>query len=65
MKKALKILIVLSILTGVGIFVVRKVNNRRKLKLVSDKGYETAADVLFPGKDIKGKKLHYGPVLPA
>jgi hypothetical protein len=64
MKKILKVLTGLFILTGVGIFVIRKINTRRKLKQVADNGYETAQDVLFPGKGIKSKKLHYGPVLP-
>jgi uncharacterized protein YxeA len=64
MKKILNLLTGLFILTGVGIFVIRKINTRRKLKEVADNGYETAQDVLFPGKEIKSKKLHYGPVLP-
>ncbi|MDP4262920.1 MAG: hypothetical protein Q8941_10340 [Bacteroidota bacterium] len=62
MKKALNILVTL---TGVGFFVSRKISTRRKLKQVADNGYETAQDVLFPGKEIRSRKLHYGPVLPA
>jgi len=65
MKRGLKILAGLLMLTGVGIFIVRKINTRRKLKEVAEKGYETAQDILFPGKEIRSKKLHYGPVLPA
>jgi hypothetical protein len=64
MKKILKVLAVLAVLTGVGFFVIRKINKRRKLKQVADNGYETAQDVLFPDKEIKSKKLHYGPVHP-
>jgi hypothetical protein len=64
MKKISKVLIGLFLLTGVGIFVMRKINTRRKLEQVADNGYETAQDVLFPGKGIRSKKLHYGPVLP-
>jgi hypothetical protein len=64
MKKFLKILAGLFALTGVGIFIMRKINTRRKLKQVADNGYETAEDVLYPRKEIKSKKLHYGPVLP-
>jgi hypothetical protein len=64
MKKVLKLLTGLFVLTGVGIFVMRKINTRRKLKQVADNGYETAQDVLFPNKRIRSKKLHYGPVLP-
>ena len=64
MKKFLKILTSLFVLTGVGVFVMRKINTRRKLKQVAENGYETAQDVLFPDKEIRSKKLHYGPVLP-
>lgn len=64
MKKILKLLTGLFVLTGVGIFVMRKINTRRRLKQVADNGYETAQDVLFPNKRISSRKLHYGPVLP-
>ena len=65
MKRTLKILAVLTALTGVGLLVVRKSTRRRQLKRVADNGYETAHDVLYPGKHVKQhKKLHYGPVLP-
>jgi hypothetical protein len=40
----------------------RKVRHQRA-KQVSDEGYETAHDVLFPGKTKSGK-LQYGPVIP-
>jgi uncharacterized protein YxeA len=64
MKKVLKLVTGLFVLTGVGIFVMRKINTRRRLKQVADNGYETAQDVLFPNKRIRSRKLHYGPVLP-
>ena len=64
MKKLVKILTTLLVFTGVGIFIAQKINTRRKLKEVSENGYETAQDVLFPKKEIKSKKLHYGPVYP-
>jgi hypothetical protein len=64
MKKTLKILAVLTVLTGIGYLVVRRINKRRKLKHVADNGYETAHDVLYPGNHRKSRKLHYGPVLP-
>jgi hypothetical protein len=60
----LKILVVFVLLTGSGIYLIHKFKTRRKLKQVADNGYETANDVLFPGKSIKGSKLHYGPVHP-
>jgi hypothetical protein len=64
MKRTLKILAVLTVLTGVGYLVIRRVKKHRKLKHVADNGYETAHDVLYPGKHAKSRKLHYGPVLP-
>ena len=39
-------------------------NKKRMLNQIADEGYETAQDVLFPGKNIEGKRLHFGPVLP-
>jgi uncharacterized protein YxeA len=64
MKKLLKVLTAIAMLTGVGALIMRKINTRRKLEKVADDGYETAQDVLFPHTEIKSKKLHYGPVHP-
>ena len=64
MKKFLKILAGIAVLTGIGVFVIRKVNTRRKLNQVADNGYETAHDILFPTRKIKSKKVRYGPVHP-
>jgi len=64
MKQTLKIVAVLAVLTGTGILVVRRINKRRQLRHVSDNGYETAHDVLYPGEKVKHKKLHFGPVVP-
>lgn len=64
MKRTLKILAVLTVITGVGLLVARRLKKRRKLKHVADHGYETAHDVLYPGNHRKSKKLHYGPVIP-
>ncbi len=36
----------------------------RKLYQISEEGYETAQDILFPGEVIEGKNLRYGPVIP-
>lgn len=33
------------------------------LDTISEEGYETASDILYPNEDANGK-LHYGPVLP-
>ena len=64
MKQTLKVIVALTVVTGIGVLVVREVKRRRQLRKVADNGYETAHDVLFPGKKRKNKKLRYGPVLP-
>ncbi|MET0637822.1 MAG: hypothetical protein ABWZ25_17460 [Chitinophagaceae bacterium] len=51
-------------LTGLLIFSVRRAKACKMLKDVSDEGYETAPDVLYPGKRKSGR-THYGPVLPS
>ena len=65
MKRILKIASGLIALTGVRIFIERKLEMMRKLDQVAENGYETAQDILFPGEVLKSKKLHYGPVIPA
>jgi hypothetical protein len=64
MKGTLKVVAVLCIITGVGFLVVRKINKRHQLRRVSDNGYETAHDVLYPGDKVRHKKLRFGPVHP-
>lgn len=39
-------------------------DTRKKINQLADEGYETALDILFPEKEIRNKKLHFGPVLP-
>ena len=41
-----------------------RTKTKRMLSQIADEGYETAQDVLFPGKTIQDKKLHFGPVIP-
>jgi hypothetical protein len=65
MTKRSKIIIGLAVISGIGIYLIRRLNTRRRLEEVADNGYETASDILFPGQAIRSKKLHYGPVLPA
>ncbi|MCC6693097.1 MAG: hypothetical protein IT253_06865, partial [Chitinophagaceae bacterium] len=43
---------------------LRNANTRKKLSQIAEEGYETALDILFPEKDVEGKNLHFGPVLP-
>jgi len=46
------------------IYVARRVNAERMLIKVSDEGYETAHDILFPNKSKGEKKMRFGPILP-
>lgn len=61
-----KIILGLAIGTAAGImiYVTRNSNTKRMLNQISDEGYETAQDILFPGKTIQEKHLRYGPVIP-
>ncbi|HZI00194.1 MAG TPA: hypothetical protein VEX63_03540 [Flavisolibacter sp.] len=42
----------------------KRKRNKRMLHVVSNEGYETAGDILFPKREGPDKGLHYGPVLP-
>jgi hypothetical protein len=66
MKKMLGILIGITAVAVVGMIIYRRQNEDTgtMLKQVSDEGYETAHDVLFPKKSKKGRGLRYGPILP-
>ena len=45
-------------------YIIHKKREKRKmLEQVSDEGYETAPDILFPGKR-GSSQLRYGPVIP-
>ena len=67
MKKTNKILLGIAAVAAVG-FVVYALRSRRQTAIrharVADEGYETAHDILFPGKKSRHRKLHFGPVLP-
>ena len=52
------------LLTGYLLYSSRRYKAQHKrARKVSDEGYETAHDILFPGKK-KSEKLQYGPVIP-
>jgi hypothetical protein len=51
-------------ITGLVIYRIRSRNTGEMLSKVSEEGYETAHDVLFPTKSKRGKNLQYGPVIP-
>ena len=48
----------------IGLLIVRRINTREMLNKVSEEGYETAHDILYPKYSKRGKNLRYGPVLP-
>jgi hypothetical protein len=66
MKNTSKITLALAVIgaAAIVVYAARTINSKRKLIKVSDEGYETAADILYPGKISKGKEQHYGPVIP-
>jgi len=67
MKLSQKIALGITIFAAAGIVLYitkRRSNTKLMLNKISDEGYETANDVLFPGKNIQGKNLRYGPVIP-
>jgi hypothetical protein len=67
MKKTDKILLGaagIAVVTGFIIYAVRRYHSNQRNARIADEGYETARDILYPGKRNKRKKVHYGPVLP-
>ena len=64
MKKFLKVMSGIVVLAGIGVLIIRRMKTGRKLDQVADNGYETAHDVLFPKRNIRSRKVRYGPVHP-
>jgi hypothetical protein len=65
MKKSSAIFLLTAIGTAaLTYYFIRKSAEKTRLAEIADEGYETATDILFPGKKVGGK-LHYGPVIPA
>ncbi len=46
------------------IYLSRRINNNKMLVQISDEGYETAHDILFPDRTRGDNKMCYGPVIP-
>lgn len=70
MKLIFKIALSTAIITAAIIIFKTSKNSGEKdcdqrLDRVADEGYETADDILFPGKFRPDSRLHYGPVLPS
>jgi hypothetical protein len=68
MKVVGKVALSLAILAVAGLVVCIATSKRSDtndmLDQIADEGYETATDVLFPGKTLTGRKLRYGPTIP-
>jgi hypothetical protein len=66
MKKNSTLPIILAAIGAAVITVlfIRSKKRKKMLTRVAEEGYETAADILYPGKSVSSK-LHYGPVIPA
>ena len=52
-------------LAGLVIYASNRNKTKQMLSQIADEGYETAHDILFPEVEKRGKKLQYGPVIPA
>ena len=50
---------------GLAVYIAKKIERKNMLDQIADEGYETAHDILFPGKSFESNKLQYGPVIPA
>ncbi|MDO9373263.1 MAG: hypothetical protein V4725_03080 [Bacteroidota bacterium] len=66
MKLSTKIALGLCILVTASVILqlTKRTRTTRMLSQISDEGYETAHDILFPGQKIGTRALHYGPVIP-
>lgn len=62
-KHKLLLAVAVSGLAVTALYLLRKRHERKVLSHVSDEGYETATDILYPGKT-NMPKVHYGPVIP-
>jgi hypothetical protein len=67
MKATKKIIAGIGLVAAVGliIYLVHRRKTNRMDEKVAEHGYETASDILFPGKNKGGRKNKYGPVLPS
>jgi hypothetical protein len=65
MKHSQKIAFSLAFVAAAGIvgYLINWSKTKRMLNRIADEGYETAHDILFPGKIVQAKNLHYGPVI--
>jgi hypothetical protein len=67
MKARNKIIFTAAVIAVTGLLIYaakRQKKTQQMLAEISDQGYETAPDIIFPGKEKRNSKLKYGPVLP-
>jgi len=48
--------------TGIALYITELSRAKKRKNRIADEGYETAADILFPGKR-RDRRVHYGPVV--
>ena len=63
-KSTLPVILATIGVAVISILMLRRKKRKKMLTRVAEEGYETAADILYPGKSVSSK-LHYGPVIPA
>jgi len=64
-SKIIRIGLALAAVAGVAVYIAKKIERKNMLDQIAEEGYETAHDILFPGKSFESDKLQYGPVIPA
>lgn len=66
MKKSNILLVGLGAAIAIGalVYLNRRNKSNQRHRRVAEEGYETAHDILFPGKKSRSSRLHYGPVFP-
>ena len=53
-----------AIAIGMVVYLARRNKSNQRHARVAEEGYETADDILFPGKGPRSRRFHYGPVFP-
>jgi hypothetical protein len=67
MNKSTKLALGVVAAAAAGILVYRLIRKQRetnRLRKISNEGYETAHDVLYPKKESGKNRLKFGPVIP-
>ncbi len=51
-------------LGGLLVYAYGKTKKKARTRILANEGYELAPDIHFPNKNLRNKKLKFGPVLP-